>query len=232
MTVSALHLYPVKACRGHSLESLPVLKGPGWDRRWMVVNPKGFYFTLRQYPKLTLIETSLQDETLSMRLPLNKEYQLPVPKKGKKMKVWIWGQAYRAWDMGDEIGKELTDFLSTPCRLAFMPPLAQRTVKFQVSSDSPFETLSLISEASLCDLNTKLQSPVEMARFRPNIAIKEVPPYAEDSWRRLRIGEVVFDVIHPIARCIVINFDPIFFSTIGLNSLACPEFCRRVVSKT
>jgi len=47
----------------------------------------------------------------------------------------------------------------------------------------------LITEASLNDLNTRLEHPVSMRRFRPNLVVDGDTPYAEDNWQRIRIGD-------------------------------------------
>jgi uncharacterized protein YcbX len=68
--------------------------------------------------------------------------------------------------------------------------------------------LLLISQASLQDLNSRLQVPVEMRRFRPNLVVSAAAPYAEDDWRRLAVGEAEFAVAWSCARCIMTTVDP------------------------
>src|SRR3989304_4821023 len=48
----------------------------------------------------------------------------------------------------------------------------------------------IISEESLQDLNSKLDSALPMNRFRPNIVLKDCEPFAEDTWKRIRIGNI------------------------------------------
>jgi uncharacterized protein YcbX len=48
-----------------------------------------------------------------------------------------------------------------------------------------------------------------MARFRPNIVVTGAAAWAEDGWRRIRIGTVVFRVAKPCARCVVTTIDQI-----------------------
>jgi len=68
--------------------------------------------------------------------------------------------------------------------------------------------LLLIGEGSLADLNARLPSPVSMRRFRPNLVIAGSAPYAEDGWRRIRIGALTFQVVKPCSRCVVTTVDP------------------------
>jgi uncharacterized protein YcbX len=46
-----------------------------------------------------------------------------------------------------------------------------------------------------------------MNRFRPNLVLAGCEPYAEDSWRRFRIGAVVFRAAGPCSRCIITTTD-------------------------
>lgn len=47
-----------------------------------------------------------------------------------------------------------------------------------------------------------------MNRFRPNVVVDGTAPWAEDDWRRVRIGTVVFEAAEPSARCVVTTTDP------------------------
>jgi uncharacterized protein YcbX len=65
----------------------------------------------------------------------------------------------------------------------------------------------LIGESSLNDLNSRLQHPFPMSRFRPNFTVEGSDPFAEDSWKRIRIGKTKFFVVKPCERCIIPTID-------------------------
>ena len=46
-----------------------------------------------------------------------------------------------------------------------------------------------------------------MDRFRPNITVSGAVAWEEDCWRRIRIGDIVFRVAKPCARCFVTTVD-------------------------
>jgi uncharacterized protein YcbX len=46
-----------------------------------------------------------------------------------------------------------------------------------------------------------------MNRFRPNVVVKGCEPFAEDTWNRIRIGDVELAVAKPCARCMVTTID-------------------------
>lgn len=66
----------------------------------------------------------------------------------------------------------------------------------------------LIGQASLDDLSQRIGRPMEMLRFRPNLVIEGGEAFAEDGWKRLRIGDVEFRVVKSCSRCILTTIDP------------------------
>jgi uncharacterized protein YcbX len=46
-----------------------------------------------------------------------------------------------------------------------------------------------------------------MNRFRPNLVVKGCEPFAEDTWNRIRVGDVELAVVKPCARCVVTTID-------------------------
>jgi hypothetical protein len=68
--------------------------------------------------------------------------------------------------------------------------------------------LLLTSEGSLAELNGRLARTVPMARFRPNLVVAGAEPFAEDAWRRIRVGGVDLRVVKPCSRCLITTVDP------------------------
>ena len=104
--------------------------------------------------------------------------------------------------------------LGHDARLVFMPDDALRPVPAtdamtggRVSFADAFPLL-IIGDGSLQELNRRLETPVEMLRFRPNIVIGGAAPHEEDSWRQIRLGDIECDVVRPCARCMVPTLDP------------------------
>ena len=64
-----------------------------------------------------------------------------------------------------------------------------------------YEVLRKGAQASLEDLNTRLEEPMAMNRFRPNIEVGGAEPWAEDGWQTLTIGGLTFHSVKPCDRC-------------------------------
>ena len=53
ITVSALNIYPVKGLKGIALEEARCTdRGIEHDRRFMLVDPEGMFYTQREHPKM------------------------------------------------------------------------------------------------------------------------------------------------------------------------------------
>lgn len=67
---------------------------------------------------------------------------------------------------------------------------------------------TLMNEASIADLNTRLEEPVTPQHFRPNFVVKGAEVLEEDKWDWVKIGHVVFRNVKPCTRCIFTTVDP------------------------
>jgi hypothetical protein len=66
----------------------------------------------------------------------------------------------------------------------------------------------LTTQVSLEALAARLDTPIGMNRFRPNIVVDGDVPFAEDDWTRVTIGDAVFRVAKGCDRCMVTTIDP------------------------
>jgi uncharacterized protein len=70
-------------------------------------------------------------------------------------------------------------------------------------TDTDFASISLISRASLHDLETRMGLQLSPMRWRANMLIGGLTPFAEFDWvgKRLRLGTAVVEVVERITRC-------------------------------
>jgi uncharacterized protein YcbX len=216
ITLSSLIYYPIKACRGFEVDtSLIERMGLEHDRRMMVVTPEGEFLTQREYPRLAWVTPEVKDGTLTLCAPGYDSIHLPIQSTGIPWPVNIWkSMGVQAIDQGEEAAEWFSDWLGTPVRLVHIADGYIRRVneKYVVSEDdhtgfSDGYPILLASEESLQDLNSHLELPVPMNRFRPNIVVKGCEPFAEDTWKRIRIGDAELAVVKPCARCVVTTID-------------------------
>jgi uncharacterized protein YcbX len=214
--ISALIHYPIKACRGHQVNEANVERmGLEGDRRMMVVTPEGGFLTQRNYPKLAHVTPSISNERLTLSAPGMEEVAIAIRKSGPTHPVDIWrSKGVQAVDQGEKAAAWFSDWLGTSVRLVHIADGYIRKVnqKYAVNADDHTAfadgyPILLASEESLGDLNARLDMPIPMNRFRPNLVVKGCEPFAEDTWGRIRIGKNEMAVIKPCARCLVTTID-------------------------
>jgi hypothetical protein len=214
--LSNLTYYPIKACRGFDVTKSRVERmGLANDRRMMVVTPEGEFLTQREYAKLALITPTLKNDSVTLSAPNFDSLQFAIQKSGTPTSVNIWkSSGVSAIDQGDESAQWLSAWLGAPVRLVHVDERIKRKLNpdFAVSAEdhtgfADGYPILIISEESLRDLNSKLGAALPMNRFRPNIVVQNCAPFAEDTWKRIRIGNVEMALVKPCPRCVVTTID-------------------------
>jgi uncharacterized protein YcbX len=214
-TLTDLHVYPVKSCRGISRENALIAPtGLADDRHWMLVRPNGRFITQREYPRMALISTQVNDEALTLGAPYMANLKVARDGAGESRPVTVWSFDGRGVDCGDAAATWASQYLETPLRLVRFDVDLPRVCSPEWTGDTRAITefadgypLLVISRASLADLNSRLPKALPMERFRPNLVIDGVGPYDEDRIHELRAGPVVLRIVKPCTRCSITTTD-------------------------
>lgn len=225
LTVSSLHLHPVKSCGGIAVnEALVIDTGFEFDRAWMVVDGDGEFVSQRELPRMALVQPTLRASDVVLRAPGMLALHLQLDTVEAPTRVRVWDDSVAAYDMGDLAAQWFSDFLGRQVRLARFDPEAKRlssaTWSGGIEARNAFSDgfpILVASTASLAELNRRLaaagQPPVAMNRFRPNIVLDGLAdPHGEDHIDTLTIdspdGEVVLKLVKPCGRCTIPDVDP------------------------
>lgn len=211
--LDALSVYPIKSLPGLDLASASLAsRGLDLDRRFMVVSPDGHFLTQRELPEMARLRVKrARDEWVVTAPALPRKLVIPgVPPSEPPLLVTVWESEVAAIPLGPDADDFFTEALGTPARLVFMPESTHRRVDPTYAPDAEVGfadgfPLLLTSRASLDALNSRLAIALPMSRFRPNLIIDGCPPFAEDRWRRIQIGEVVIELVKPCTRCAIIS---------------------------
>lgn len=215
LTLSAIHIYPVKGCAGLSLAAVEIdALGPVGDRRFMMVDRDGMFMTQRNHVRMALIRTQLSSTHLTLDAPGMSTLTLNLNSdQAMRRDVRVWRSRVNAASMGPVVSEWLSDFLGTAADLVHMDDHSTRIAdpeyappNAQVSFADGYPIL-LISEASLDHLNAKLVEPLPMDRFRPNLVVSGTEPHEEDGWASIRVGDVILDIVKPCDRCTVTTIE-------------------------
>ena len=214
--------YPVKSCRGEQLtEAVVEPWGLAGDRRWMIVDDAGDPVTARDFPPMVLITPRVEDGKITLSGPGLPEVTVPVPSGAALVPVNVWGYDLLATPADDDASRWLSAAIGGRVRLVYLDDPTRRAVNPDYSQDSDRVSfadaypLLLTTEASLDAVNGWIaegpkaaEGPVPMRRFRPSVVVSGAPAWAEDGWRRLRIGPVTFRVAKGCDRCVFTTIDP------------------------
>lgn len=227
MQVSGVNIYPVKSLTGVALQEVIVTKrGFQHDRRWMLTDRENMFFTQRQFPKMATITVEVTGNGLRVTSKDGDILNIPFrPESGERRQVTIWQSVCEAEVYDDQVNEWFGRVLDIDCQLVHMPDTTERHVSERFDSGNDIVSFAdgypvmLLGEKSLEELNRRIAEsgsadkevrvPLPMNRFRPNIVVSGSDAFAEDGWQRIRIGEVVFRVVKPCARCSITTVDQV-----------------------
>ncbi|XP_019621966.1 PREDICTED: mitochondrial amidoxime reducing component 2-like isoform X2 [Branchiostoma belcheri] len=224
--VSKIYVHPVKSCRGLEVGEAEVtklgLRLEGVMDRHLLILYKDRFLDGRTEPRVVLISPQCAgDGQVRLEAPGMDPLTLPKPNKQKVYDISMFELDGDGVDCGPEAAAWLEQFLGKPgYRLVMSAPGSKKRhtdqhpkykdiAKPDDKVGFQHETaLMLASEASLSDLNNKLDTPVAMRNFRPNIVVSGCEPFQEDNWQYVRIGEVEIRRMLPCNRCLMTTVDP------------------------
>ena len=207
-TIEEIYRYPIKGLTAEKLEDADLnvddcLTG---DRAYAIENgqrvfdanaprhiPKSKFLVLARFERLAALETSFDAEAKTLTISRNGKQvakgnlQLPVGRK-------IIEQFFSGY-----MGKDL---LGAPHIV---------TAKNHSFSDVPEKCLSIINLASIRDLERILGEKVHPLRFRGNLYIDGIEPWAEFNWVGKTVlidGEPLLNCFQRIKRCPAVNVNP------------------------
>jgi uncharacterized protein YcbX len=216
--ITGIYVYPVKSMKGIALERAKVSgKGFEYDRRWMIVRSNGRFVTQRDLPQLSLVDTSLEKKGLVLSKQGHGSVCVPYElHDGDKINTKVWNDDCETIDQGEDISNWLTQALGSeePLRLVRLRPGFRRALsKSALMSDETTTEFAdgapmlVTNEASLDRLNSVLESnslqTVPMNRFRPNIVVKGLEPFAEHKLGTLSTESYQLKLCFPCQRCVV-----------------------------
>lgn len=213
LTLSRLFIHPVKSMRGIGLtHAFADISGMAFDRIFMVTEPDGTFITARQFPAMVRFTPAILHDGLHLTAPDGSSALIRFADFAKQATpTEVWGNHFTAHIAPDSINQWLSPFFKRDVQLRWLGDNLTRRVKrhdaVPLSFADGFPYL-LTNEASLRDVQKRCPASVKMEQFRPNLVVTGAQAWDEDTWKTVRIGEVVFDVVKPCSRCIFTTISP------------------------
>ncbi len=214
--VEELFVYPFKSGRGIPKQDVRVgATGLEWDRNWMAVDCSGKFLSQRTHPRLAELVTEISGDSLVLRGPEQPPLKLQLSASAQQpVVVRVWDDQCAALDQGDEAAQWLSAFLAQEVRMVRVLQHPERLANPQYAGSEPKPVtfvdgyqILVCNRASLEELNTHMPEPVPMNRFRPNIVLGGLAPFAEDRIDQLRIGALTLRLVKPCTRCVITATD-------------------------
>ncbi|MFI7626165.1 MOSC domain-containing protein [Microbispora rosea] len=226
MELAEIRMYPVKSVSGWVVDSAVVEPwGLAGDRRWAVVDESGNLHWVGENPRmLSVVATPTAEGGLLLEAPGLPQLKVP-PATGEHVPVHFV-EVDTVVLAHPEAHAWFTRLLGKPARLVWLDDPRRCAVPashgglpgdvVSLAGDAPF---LITSRSSLCRLDDwiaegalerqeEVPAPLDMARFRPNLVVDGFAPYAEDTWREIRIGALRFRMSELCDRCAVPTYDP------------------------
>jgi uncharacterized protein len=212
MHIESLYRYPVKGLTPEPLNGARLTPGRclPWDRAFALAqgdaaldpeNPawvkKSHFMCLARNAKVAGLKSRFDDaaKRLTMATP-----------EGWRLEADPFTPAGQ-----DALTAFLTDYLGSEARYG----TNGKTPRFHHFPDHSFcdhktQVVSLIGLGSLAALEVAADAPRDKRRFRANIYIEDIVPWAEFAWmgRYIRVGETVMEVQESIDRCAATAVNP------------------------
>lgn len=214
MKIEELYIYPLKSARSQFLKEMKIThEGPEGDRQWMLIDETGKFISQRTVPKLATVEVF--DEANALTIAFEKRF-FKVSKNNsfqRKVQVSVWNNTFDAALEPELYSQALSQYLGVNCRLVRYAPYSQRRVAAPNAEWQPEvrfadgRPLQLLNLKSLEELNSRLENPVGVDRFRANIIFQGAVAYEEETWKKIKIGEAIFSQPKKCARCTIITID-------------------------
>lgn len=212
LTLSEINIYPIKSLGGISLQSSEVEeRGLKYDRRWVLVDESKKFFTQRIFPEMALIKVAVEKAGLRIQNKTETIGPLFIPfefEHSKTDRVVIWNDKVTGEFYNNQIDDWFSETLGIKCHLVKMPESTKRVVdetyaQSKIVSFADGYPFLIIGESSLDDLNSRMETPLSMNRFRTNFVFTGGEPYEEDNWKKFQIGDVKFVAVKPCSRCVI-----------------------------
>lgn len=203
--ITGLFVYPIKSCAAVPVsESLCLPSGLENDRCWGIVDSNGKLLTQRDDPRLALIQPQIKDNRLVLSADTRSPVEVTESRATGTLLVSKWGEQVVCTDEGDAAAEWLAALLAYECRLVRVDTKTEPTDSVMFNDCAP---LLVMFEETLEDVNSRLEDPVEMDRFRPSVVIRGFDQYAENEHSCLSTNVTSLLARKPCGRCVIINID-------------------------
>src|SRR4051812_1644959 len=207
MHLESLYRYPVKGLTPEPLERVCLAAGETlpFDRAWAIENGLGRFDpdAPRHLPKINFLMLMRDERLATLRTKFDDETEtLTILRDGK--------QVARA-QLTTPLGRQLIEqFVAAYMKAELRGPPKIVHAQGHSFSDVAAKCVHIVNLASVRELERTQGRPVDPLRFRANVYLEGVEPWAELGWigKEIGLGEARLAAFARTRRCEATNVDP------------------------
>ena len=213
-SISQLFIYPIKGLGGISVQSARALEaGFEHDRRYMIINDENVFISQRQLPEMALFLTKIDDQQLILTY---NDHQISFDfgdTYGESFAASIWNDTAHVIEVRRELNDWFSECMQMKVKLVKMvnensrihySSKIDRNIHVNLADGYPY---LLVGTSSVSEIDERMNIPIKMSRFRPNIVVDTQTPHEEDQWQEIHFNETIFSGVKPCGRCNVVTIN-------------------------
>jgi uncharacterized protein YcbX len=222
--IASLYRYPVKGLSPEQLGGVDLAVGGTFpaDRMWAVENGPGRFDpeNPRHLPKINFLMLMRDERLATLQTHYDDDTQvLTIQRAGKQV---------ARGDLGSVIGRQMIEqFLAAYMKASLRGAPKIVSASGHSFSDMPDKCVHIVNLASLRELERVAERPLDPLRFRANIYVDGLEPWAEFKWLDKDVlagsDHIRLSVFHRTRRCDATNVDP----STGVRDTALPALMHR-----
>ena len=222
MHLASLYRYPVKGLTPEPLERAMLVAGETLpsDRAWAIENGPGRFDPSqpRHLPKINFLMLMRDERLATLRSNFEDATEtLTILRNGKQV---------ARGKLTTPLGRQLIEqFIAAYMKAELRGPPKIVHAAGHSFSDVAAKCVHIVNLASVRELERTLGRPVDPLRFRANLYLDGVAPWAELGWidREIGLGNSTLGVFARTTRCEATNVDP----ARGVRDMALPAHLQR-----
>jgi uncharacterized protein YcbX len=220
--VKSLYRYPVKGLTPEPLERVVLTVGETlpFDRAYAIENGPGRFDPAapRHLPKISFLMLMRDERLATLRTSFEDATET--------LTVFRDGRQVARGQLTTPLGRQLIEqFFAAYMRAELRGPPKIVRAPGHSFSDVAAKCVHIVNLASVRELERTLGRPVDPLRFRANLYLEGLAPWAEFGWlgQSIGIGPVRLSVFARTSRCEATNVDP----ARGVRDMAIPAHLQR-----
>ncbi|MGH6814718.1 MAG: MOSC domain-containing protein [Hyphomicrobiaceae bacterium] len=225
--VSALYRYPIKGLSPEPLHEITLGAGETlpFDRAYAIENGPGRFDPAapKHLPKINFLMLMRDERLAALESKFDDaDHTLTILRAGKPV---VRG------DLRTRLGRQLIEqFFAAYMKTELRGPPKIVAAPGHSFSDVAAKCVHIVNLASVRELERAVGRPVDPLRFRANVYLDGLAPWAEQGWvgAELALGQARLKVFDRTGRCEATNVDP----KTGVRDLAIPAVLQRTWGHT